>query len=506
MDNSRSKNATLNIIVGWSAQICILILSFASRRIFVQFLSVDYLGINGLYGNILSVLALAELGLGNVTQFFLYKPVANKDYDSINRLVIYFRRLYNVIAASVLVLGLSLIPFLQYIVNSDLEQNELVLYYVLFLVNSCVTYFSADKVSLLAANQDNRLTKYLSLAVSLTTQILHIAVLAIWHNYTVYVLVTLLGSVITAVATNLICYKKYPFLKNKHSAAAEVDKKYIVDNLKSTFVYKIGATIINNTDNILISVIVSTAAVGLYSNYLTLVLSVQMFVSIVTTSLISGIGNLSANGNKARMLEIFNYMLLVYHFIGAFCGVEFFLLFDDLIPIWLGEEFLLDNLTVFAIALSFYQTNAVSPVWMFREANGLFSKVKYLLLCTAAANIVLSVILGKLFGVFGILIATTVARIITQVWYEPKILFKNLFGNSAKFYWIKQLKYFLISALCGGACYAISMIFSTGILSMLTQALIYLVIFVCGFWVFCRKTKEVAELKKLIKRVLIKKT
>ena len=127
MENSRSKNAILNIIVGWGSQIGILLLSFVSRRIFIQFLSADYLGINGLYSNILSVLALAELGLGNVTQFFLYKPVAENDHKTINSLVNYFRKLYMMIAMVVLTIGLLLIPLLKYIVNSNLNHKELII-------------------------------------------------------------------------------------------------------------------------------------------------------------------------------------------------------------------------------------------------------------------------------------------------------------------------------------------------------------------------------------------
>lgn len=332
MANSRSKNAVLNISVGFGTQILILLLSFIGRKIFVHFLELDYLGINGLYSNILSVLALAELGLGNVTQFFLYKPVVENDKPLVRYLVKYFGKMYWCIAGTVFLLGVLLMPFLKYFINSDLPQNELLIYYVLFLLNSVVSYFAADKIALLAAYQDNRLQKYILLLTNTLAQVGYIIVLVVWHNYFFYVSVTLLMSILNVALINLICRKKYSFLYEKSKEKPEgFDKHCIIDNVKSTFMYKIGATIVNNTDNILISAMISTAAVGLYSNYQMVVLAIQGFIAIVSTSLISGIGNLSATGNKKRMNSVFNVILLLYHLIAAYGAIAFYFLFQDLI-------------------------------------------------------------------------------------------------------------------------------------------------------------------------------
>lgn len=500
MPASRSKNAILNIVVGWGTQVAILILTFVSRRIFVKFLSTDYLGINGLYSNILSVLALAELGLGNITQYFLYKPVLENDYKKINATVKYFRRLYTFIALGVFSIGLALIPCLRYIINSDLKQNELIIYYIIFLVNSCVTYFAADKIALLAANQDNRLTKYITLTLNIALQFAHIAVLYIWHNYIIYLLATLASTILNVVITQIICHRRYPYLKEKVANHELFDKKIIVNSIKSTFVYKIGATVINNTDNILISTIVSTAAVGLYSNYYAVISAIQGFLSIITTSLISAIGNLSAEGSTKRSYEIFNLVILFYNFVAAFCGVSFFFLLNDFIPIWLGEKYLLDQWTVFAISFSFYLTNAVSPVWMFREANGLFSKVKYLLLTTAAFNMVFSIILGNLFGTFGILFATSLARIVTTVWYEPKILFKNVFEKSCIAYWFKQTKYIVLAVIGTTVCFVINYFLPHSFIFIIVKGLSFFAIFVMVFSIFCIKDQEFKEVKNIILR------
>lgn len=499
MNKSRSQNAAKNVIVGVVAQVITLVLSVVSRKIFVTFLSAEYLGINGLYSNILSVLALAELGLGNVTQYFLYKPVAQNNYNEITNLVRYFKKLYRIIALVILSLGLLLIPFLNSIVNSDLTQNELIIYYVLFLINSVVSYFSADKIALLAANQDNRLQKYVHMGCTILFQIIYILVLMLWHNYTIYVLVTITCTLCNVIIVNLICFKRYPYIKNKTKTDTKINKNKIINDVKATFLYKIGATIVNNTSNIVISIMISTAMVGIYSNYSMIVIAVQGFITIVCKAFVSGIGNLSVSNNKKRMHSVFNVILLIFNFIAAFGGISFFLLFNDFIPIWLGNEYLLDKPVVFAIAFSFYLTNAISPLWMFREANGLFKKVKYLFLFTAAFNIMFSIVLGKIFGLFGILIAPSLARIVTQVWYEPFVVFKNLFSASSKKYWLKQLKYFVCAALSLLCCNYLQTFLSDTLLFIILKAIIFFVITALFFALASVKTEEFSEVLHRVK-------
>jgi O-antigen/teichoic acid export membrane protein len=498
MENSRSKNAVLNILFGYIAQIGILALSLLGRRIFLMYLSVDYLGINGLYSNILTVLSLAGLGLNSAVVYSLYKPVAEDNKPLIASLVRYFRKVYTIIAIVIFALGLALIPFLKFIINSDLTQSDLVAYYVIFLLNTVSTYFVAHKVTLLFAYQEQRIEKMVSLGSAFVLQILHIIVLLIWKNYYVYIITTVFITIINCIILGIISDKIHPEIK-KFKNTVPFDKKPIIQRIQSTFIYKIGAVAINSTDNILISIIVNTAAVGLYSNYFVIVNAIQGFIATITTSLISGIGNLSAQGSIKRQHDLFFMMLLFYHFIAVTGGVGFFLLFNDLISIWLGKEYLFSQTIIFAIALSFYQTNAISPIWMFREANGLFKEVKYLLLVTAFLNIILSIVFGRMWGIFGILIATTISRIITQVWYEPRILFRNVFGYTAKEYWQKQTKYFLLSCVVFVASYCAIAYMPHSFAFLVLKAALIVGISTLVFWVFNRNSEEYETVASLIK-------
>lgn len=499
MSNSRSKNALLNISLGYIAQIGILILSFVGRRIFLNFLSVEYLGINGLFSNILTVLSLAELGLDTAVLYSLYKPVAENNKALISSLLKYFKKIYRVIASCVFAVGLILIPFLKFIVKVDLPQQDLTFYYILFLINTVASYFVAHKVALLSAYQEQRVQKLVSLCSTLLLQVIHIVVLILWKNYYLYIVATVVTTIINNIILSIICNRMHQD-DLKDQPYVEFDKKPIYQRIYSTFLYKVGAVLVNSTDNILVSILVSTAAVGLYSNYYTVIGALQGFIAIITTSLISGIGNLSTTGDRKRQHEIFNMMLLFYHFIGAVGFIGFSLLFNDVITIWLGKQYLFDQWTVLIIAFNFYITNAISPVWMYREANGLFNKVKFLMLIRAAINIVLSVVLGIVWGVMGVFAATAISLILTNFWIEPKILFENVFKTTSSSYWRSQIKYLFFSTLSWVSSYFAVHLLPDGLIFIVVKAIIVVVISSIIFCAFTIKSQEMKTLKTLIRR------
>ncbi len=500
MSNSRSKNAIRNIIFGYMAQFGIIVLSFVGRKIFLQFLTIDYLGINGLYSNILTVLSLPELGFDAAVLYSLYRPVAEDNKPLVYSMLRYFKKIYVVLAITIFAIGIAITPFLKYIIDSNLPETDLIIYYILFLTNTVASYFVGHKIVLLFAYQEQRIQKLITLMTNFVLQFVYIIVLIVWHNYYIYIASTVITTILNNIILNTICNKihKDIFIKQK---SINFEKKIIIRNVSSTFLYKIGAVAINNTDNILISMLISTAAVGLYSNYYTVIGAVQGFIAIITNSLISGIGNLCVTDDKKKQYEVFNMLLLFYHFIASLGAIGFGLLINDFISIWLGSEYLFEQSIVIAIVLNFYITNAISPVWMYREANGLFNRVKYLMLLRAIINIILSIFMGKYWGVMGIFAATTVSLVLTSFWYEPSILFKNIFGIPSKKYWLKQVKYFLVSTMCFIISRQIMSRLPDEITGFTLKAIIIIIINVSIFFVSCFKSDEVKRLKSILKIV-----
>ena len=207
------------------------------------------------------------------------------------------------LAGIIFLIGTALVPFLHFLINSELNRQDLIYYYLIFLANTVASYFVAHKVALLSAYQEQRVQKLVVLSSNLVLQILHIIVLVVWKNYYLYVLATLLTTIISNLALGCVCDKIHPNIKEKNCLPVDFDKKPIREKVYSTLIYKVGAVAVTNTDNILISVLVSTAAVGLYSNYYVVYGSIQGFIAIITTSLISSLGNLGVSGDKSASMR-----------------------------------------------------------------------------------------------------------------------------------------------------------------------------------------------------------
>jgi O-antigen/teichoic acid export membrane protein len=444
---SRSENSLKNAIIGITCQILILFLSFASRTIFINLLGAEYLGINGLYTSMLSVLSLAELGIGNVMIYSLYKPVAKKDENEILGLLNYYRILYIKIALSIFALGIVAIPFLNKIVTTnDFSYTNLMLYYVLFLLNSVVSYFVAYKTALIKADQKSYILNSLNTIFTIVMNIMQIAILVFTKNYILYLGIQLIFTVLNNIYVSFKANRMYPFLKKKTSIFI-IDKEKISSNIKAMFLYKIGVVIMNNTDNILISTIVGTVYVGYYSNYGLLIATITTFISIFINSIIPSIGNLHSEDNISKSYKFFNLLLLFFHWLSAFCSLSFLLVFNDFITIWLGKDYLLGTDIIYAIVFNFYIQNIINPVWIYRETMGLFNQIKFTMIYASIINLILSIVLGLYFGIAGIVISTALARLLTTVWYEPRLLYRLKFNQDLRNYWIRQCKFCFITII-----------------------------------------------------------
>lgn len=501
MNNSRSKNLFLNVFLGYIAQIGVMILSFVGRRNFLNFLSVEYLGVNGLYTNILTVLSLAELGLDTAVVYSLYKPVAEGNKVLINSLLRFFRKIYVSLAIVVFVIGIALIPVLKYIINSDFSESDLIIYYILFLINTVASYFMAHKVALLSAYQETRIHKIILLSSNFILQIMHIVVLVIWCNYYIYIITNVFVTILNNIILNFICNRRYKDIFNINESV-DFDKKSMIERIFSTFLYKVGAVAVNNTDNILISVLISTKAVGLYSNYYTVVVAIQGLISTITNALMGGLGNLSAIDTREKQHRVFNVLLMMYHLFASIIGIGMLLLFNEFIIIWLGTEYVLDKYVVFAIAFNFYVTNATAPIWMYREANGMFNKVKYLMFIRAGVNLTLSIVLGKIFGVFGILFATVLSLFFTSIWYEPQLLFREIFQKSPLGYFISQIKYVMLTIASFIICSILVSIMPNGLLMVFIKAILIAFMTSLLFASIKWKSDELKYVKDILKGLL----
>lgn len=504
---SRTINATKNAFSAVSNKIIILALTFISRKFFIDYIGVEYLGINGLFSNILTLLSMADLGLGTAMNVSLYKPIAEENTKRIAALLNYFKKIYFFIAIGVTVVGVSLLPFLKYLINMETEIPYIHVYYLVFVAKNIVSYLFIYKSSLIRADQKTHLINRKEIIINLSKVALQIVCILVLKNYLVYIILEVLSVLGLNLLVSREADKRYEFINDKEAQLEKEEKKNIFSDVFSVFLYKIAWSLLNGTDNIIMSVICGTIVVGLYSNYFTITNNIETFIALIFTSLTAGIGNLVATSTPENKYKTFRTMQMVSFWLCGIVCVCLFFLVQDFIQLWLGKDYLLDNLTLIAIVLNTFFSICMRPVWTFREGTGMYRQIRYIMFVTAVLNIILSIVLGKWLGVSGILFATSISKMATYFWYEPNILFKNFFKIKPYNYYLEYFKNGILLAVTGLLCFIpMHFIKEVTVVNWIIKAIICLVIVNVIYLLRYLKTPEFSNIFDKIKLVLKKKT
>lgn len=440
------KNSLRNIIFSLGNQIVTILLGFVNRSVFIWTLGVGYLGISGLFTDILTMLSMADLGFGVALTYSMYRPLAEHDYDRLAALTGLYRRVYRIIALVVTILGLALVPFLKYLINLRHPIPHITLYYLMFLANTVASYLVVYKTSILTADQKDYLLKKYQSLFNIGQTVCTTVFLWLTHNYFIYLLIQVTFTYAQNFYASWVAEQQYPFIK-KHVAMPLSEVSEVFRNLYSVFLYKISSVMINATDNLIISVMIGTGMVGYYSNYSLITGQLSSLTYTIFYSLTASLGNLVIKEKAGRRYQIFKAVQSVSDIFSSICTTCLFLLAQDLIRVWLGRQFLLSDFTLTAIVINFYLSIVLLPIWVYREATGLYQQIKYVTVATAIINLALSLCLAKPFGVAGVLFATVISRLATYFWYEPILLFKKYFAISSWSYFASILKNILVTGI-----------------------------------------------------------
>lgn len=424
----RFKNSLKNFSASFFSQIFIMVFTFICRTIFVKLLATEYLGLSGLFTNILSVLALSELGIGNAIIVHLYKPIAEQDEITICRYMNFYAIAYRVIGIAILVFGVLSVPFLPFLVNTDIDIPHLEIIYFLYIANTAVSYFCAYKRTILTVDQKEYINTINRNAFTLIQNVLQIIVLLLTRNYIFYVATMVVCTLLSNVRISVIADKKYPYLRaNKSERLGKNEILELLKSLKAILYYKLGNTIINSTDNILISTILGVYYVGLYSNYSMLVGVVTTFATMIFAACSASLGNYNASENERNVYFMFRVMSLLAVWVYGFASICFACLFQPFIKLWIGEKFLMDNITMLLVVVAFFLKGVIAVSGTFVDITKLFVRTRMVPIIMATINILVSIVAAKAIGLTGIILGTIVSYIVTQLWVNPYILCKYRF-------------------------------------------------------------------------------
>ena len=508
MEESRTQNTIRNVRTGVIVQLVNRIMSFVVRTVFIQMLNTEYLGVNGLFTNILTILSFAELGIGTAIIFNMYKPVAENDKEKIKSLMQLYKKTYNTIGIVVFLLGLCVIPFMDLIVKDAPNiQENLILIYILFLFNTASSYFFTYKKSIISAYQKQSIINNIDSVFYLLSSILQIVFLILTRNYIVYLIILILSTLTENIILAIKANKMYPYLKEKNvTKLSKEESKNIFSNVKSLIVYKFGGVIMNGTDNILISSLINVETVGLCSNYVLIISAVKSVIVSALNGVTASVGNLNAVGEPKQKEKVFYQITFANYLVYSFCAIAFIVLLNPFIKIWLGDSYILEMAVSIALAVSFFIEGLRNPGYTYRTTLGLFQKGRITPYIGAVTNIVFSILLCKWFGVAGIFIATSIAQLVSYSWIDPYLIHKYEFKTPVSKYLKKYIAYLIIFAINT----TISLLFATlvpnqGVVGVIIKAIIVCIVpNLINILVF-RKVEEYKELKnKLIIPILNK--
>lgn len=503
----RVKNSIKNISTGLIGQMVVLLTSFVSRTIFIKILGSTYLGVSGLFSNILSLLSLAELGIGQAITYSLYKPIADGDKEKIKSLMAVYKKLYFYIFLFVLIVGSSLTPFLQYIISDIDRIPHIRLIYMMYVIKSATSYLFIYRTTLITASQKNFITHQLAYFFSFAMMILEIVSLILFKNYLIYLGIQI-GTVIAQnITTAIIAGKMFPELKEKKIKKLEGEEKgELTKNIKSLMIYKVGTLALNSTDNILISTFAGIIKVGLYSNYHLITTSVTGFLSTIFGNLTASIGNLNAVETNEKKTEMFNIINLATFWLYGVAAICIFCVANPFINLWIGKDYLLPYSDLFIIVLNAYVAGMLFAPFNYRQTMGLFVYGKMRPIISAVINIVASILLGQKFGLVGVLWGTIIARGTTNVWFDPYIVFKKGLNSSPVPYYLDYILKLIILFATGMVSFCLSnLIPGDGFVSVLAKAMISFVFVNIIFAIVYGRSKEFSYLISTVKRIFKKK-
>lgn len=477
-----------------------------SRVVFLKVLNTEYLGVNTLFTEILSVLSISDLGVGSVMLYTFFRPLADKDEDKLQCLVAFYKKLYHIIALAVFVLGVALFPFLPYIVSVETEIKELNLCYLIFLANTVISYLFVYKITLVNADQNNYILIKISLFWKIVCVTFQIILLVLTKNYILYLVIELMRTALVNLSQSWMANRLYPFLKaKKKSALPEQEKKEIISCIKAGFIYKISGIFMNSTDNTLISVLIDTATVGLLNNYAFITTQIGNISTMIFQNLIGSIGNLIATEDPKKRREIFWVLHSISSIISEVAIVCIILLMENFISLWIGSEFILPRSVLVALCCNVYFSISLVPLWQYRDATGMFKKIKYIMLFCGILNLALSIITGKIWGLAGIIASSAVSRLLTYFWYEPHILFKDFFdAKPTGYYFSHAVNVIGIIIVSGILSYPFGKIAPDGWLAMLGKTILAGMVTVCMFLAYNFAQKSFRQsMQYLIKSIKV---
>lgn len=457
----RVRKSMLNAEVNLLFYFLTLFLTFFSRKIFLDCLGTEFIGLAGTLNNILGYLNLSELGIGACIGYFLFKPLQMNNRGETQEILSLLGYLYSWIGRLIFLGGFIISLFFPLIFReAELPLSIVYFAFYSFLGSSLIGYFINYRQLLLTADQKNYLVAVYLQSAKLLKLVLQIFLAYHYRNLYVWVGVEFLFSVIGCIVLNWKINKEYPWLKVDKRQGRLLLKKYpeVITKTKQVFIHKIKDFVLVKSDELFIFFFVSLKMVAFYGNYMIIISKLISLFSAVTGSVGASVGNLVAEGNKHNMMKVFWEYTTIQHTIAATLSFSLYAFLEPFVAHWLGSEYIMDHRILILLIVFIYITNSRNSVDSFNYAHGLYADV-WSAWAELIINVSVTIVCGLKWGIIGILLGKIVSLLAIVVLWKPYYLFTSGFKESVFTYWKGVLRNYSISAFAiGAALYTIRFI------------------------------------------------
>ncbi len=504
----RLENSTRNIKTAWILQLVHILCQFFSRTAIIYTLSIEYVGLSGLFSNILTMLSLAELGIGEAIIFSLYGPIARGETDTIQAIMKFYKKVYISIGIFVLGVGLAITPFIDSFIKEKPAIEEIYITYMLYVVNTAVSYFFSYKAAFITANQKNSIVVLNNGIFEVIMVTCQVVFLILYKNYILFMVIGISFVLAQNISINAIANKRYAYLKEKISFKIPSNiLSEIKKNTGAMVFHKIGTIVVFATDNLIISKFIGLVTVGIYANYFTITGAVTTFISKFFNSIAASIGNLAVEENSdVQEKVLFRVLFVNFVLYNVACCCLFNLLNPFIKNIWLSEKYIFSTFVVLLLIMKVFIVGMRGAAQTFKNAKGLYWYNRYMPIYESLLNLVTSLVLVKYMGISGVILGTIISSVFTFVWIEPYVLYKYGFNKKANKYFKKYAMYYLIFAICMLLSFFINkMILIGGLIGFLIMMVISIAVPIIIIWLSLRNTDEFTYLKYIITRKVVRK-
>lgn len=481
MKSERKKSSFKNMITAVSSNVLTIIVGLVAQAVFIKILGSEYLGLNGLFSNVISMLGIVELGMGSAIIYNMYKPIAENDHEKIKSLMQFYKKSYRIITLIISIIGIMIIPFIKYIVDIESVTVGINVYlvYILFLLETICSYILSYKRSMLYADQKEYITNIIHMGYTILVNTMQLTFLYFTHDYYLYLIIKVMMRLVENIVISSYVNRRYSYLlDNNVTKLDSKTEKDIFQKIKALFFHKIGTFIVSGTDNIIISKYLGLVTVGLYSNYYMIINAVQTVINHIIQATRASVGNLLVTESKTKQFDIFNKIRFVNFWISCFSSICIFVIMDSFITIWIGYKFVLPTKVLLVLVINFFIVSSRSAYGAFKEAAGIFYEDRFVPIIESLLNIVLSIIFVKKFGLMGVFMGTIASGLVLWCYSYPKYVYNKLFGRKISDYIKETIYYFIIFILIAGFTYSLAILisFDNVYLQFISNVLIALIV------------------------------